>query len=154
MTTIKPGDAAPAITATDQNGQPVSLDQFKGKKVILYFYPKDDTPGCTTEACNLRDNYEELQQKGFEILGVSVDSAKSHLKFIDKYSLPFSLIADTEKEVVKAYGVWGLKKFMGREYEGTHRVTFVIDEQGIVEQVFEKVDTKNHTAQILAAVGN
>ncbi len=154
MTTIKPGDKAPAIAATDQNGQPVSLDQFKGKKVVLYFYPKDDTPGCTTEACNLRDNYEELQQKGFEILGVSVDSAKSHLKFIDKYNLPFSLIADTDKEVVKAYGVWGMKKFMGREYEGTHRVTFVIDEQGIVEQVIEKVDTKNHTAQILAVVGN
>jgi peroxiredoxin Q/BCP len=153
MTTIKAGDKAPAIHATDQNGQTVSLDQFRGKKVILYFYPKDDTPGCTVEACNLRDNYTALQEKGFEIMGVSTDSAKSHQKFIDKYDLPFSLIADTEKEVVKSYGVWGLKKFMGREYEGTHRVTFVIDGEGVVEHVFDKVDTKNHTEQILKACG-
>lgn len=151
MTHLQVGDKAPSIEAVDQNGQAVNLDDYKGKKVILYFYPKDDTPGCTAEACNLRDNYAALQDQGFAILGVSIDSEKSHQKFITKYDLPFPLVSDTDKNVVNAYGVWGKKKFMGREYEGTHRVTFVIDEEGKIEKVFEKVKTKDHTNQILEA---
>jgi thioredoxin-dependent peroxiredoxin len=149
-TTLKKGDKAPAINAKDQNGTLIQLSDFKGKKLVLYFYPKDDTPGCTAEACNLRDNYAALRKKGFEILGVSADNEKKHLKFIDKYSLPFALIADTEKEVCNAYGVWGKKKFMGREYMGINRSTFVIDEKGKIEHIIEDVDTKNHTEQILA----
>jgi peroxiredoxin Q/BCP len=149
MSHLKVGDIAPEIEAVDQNGNRVSLTSFKGKKVVIYFYPKDDTPGCTAEACNLRDNYSALQSAGYEILGVSTDSEKSHKKFIEKYNLPFSLIADTEKKVVEAYGVWGLKKFMGKEYMGTNRTTFVIDEDGKIKKVIEKVETKNHTAQIL-----
>ncbi len=151
MTHLQVGDQAPAIDAVDQDGKPVNLSDYKGKKVILYFYPKDDTPGCTAEACNLRDNYEALQEQGFAILGVSIDSEKSHQKFIGKYDLPFPLVSDADKKVVNAYGVWGKKKFMGREYEGTHRVTFVIDEEGKVEKIFEKVKTKDHTNQILEA---
>lgn len=147
---LKPGDKAPEINAPDQDGQMVRLSDYKGKKVILFFYPKDNTPGCTAEACNLRDNYALLQKKGFAILGISVDSEKSHLKFIEKFSLPFPLISDTGKEVVNAYGVWGRKKFMGREYDGTHRVTFIIDESGVVERVIDKVKTSGHTEQILA----
>lgn len=149
MTHLKVGDKAPQFTAEDQDGNTVKLSDHKGKKVVLYFYPKDDTPGCTKEACNFRDNHQELQKQGFEIIGVSADSSKKHRKFIDKYDLPFSLIADTEKEVINAYGVWGLKKFMGREYEGIHRETFVIDENGKIEQIIEKVKTKEATEQIL-----
>ncbi|MBX7181067.1 MAG: thioredoxin-dependent thiol peroxidase [Bacteroidia bacterium] len=154
MSHLKEGDKAPAFTAKDQNGNTVSLSDFAGKKLILYFYPKDDTPGCTAEACNLRDNYEELMKKGFAILGVSADSEKSHLKFIKKFDLPFPLLADTDQAVANAYGTWGLKKFMGREYMGMHRYTFVIGEDGVLLTVFTKVETSNHTQQILAAVEN
>lgn len=153
MTHLKEGDTAPEIKGTDQDGNQISLSDFSGKKVVLYFYPKDDTPGCTKEACNLRDNYKALQDKGFEILGVSADDEKSHQKFIKKYDLPFSLVADTDKQVLNDYGVWGKKKFMGREYDGIHRITFVIDENGKIDKVFEKVKTKDHTNQILDAYG-
>lgn len=150
MTHLKPGDQAPNINSQDQNGNPLKLSDFKGQKVILYFYPKDDTPGCTAEACNFRDNYSLLKEKGFAIIGVSADNEAKHQKFAAKYDLPFPLIPDTEKEVIKAYGVWGLKKFMGREYDGIHRETFVIDEQGLIEKVYHKVKTKEATEQILA----
>ena len=122
MTHLKEGDTAPDINAVDQNGEALKLSDYRGKKVILYFYPKDNTPGCTAEACNFRDNYKGLQDRGFAIIGVSADSAKKHQNFITKYELPFPLIPDTEKEVIEAYGVWGLKKFMGREFDGIHRV--------------------------------
>lgn len=147
------GDKAPQINAQDQHGKPISLDDFKGHKVILYFYPKDDTPGCTAEACNLRDNYDDLLEKGYKILGVSADSIDSHQKFAEKYSLPFPLIPDTEKKIIKDYGVWGLKKFMGREYEGIKRTTFVISEQGKIENIITNVKTKDHSDQILAETG-
>ncbi|MFW5778221.1 MAG: thioredoxin-dependent thiol peroxidase [Bacteroidota bacterium] len=149
MTTIKAGDKAPDFKGKDQNGNDVSLTDFAGNKLVIYFYPKDNTPGCTSQACNLRDNYDLLLSKGYKVLGVSADSEKSHQKFIEKNSLPFPLIADTEKEIIKAYGVWGPKKFMGKEYDGIHRTTFVIDENGVVEEVIEKVKTKDHTAQII-----
>jgi len=145
------GEKAPEISGVDQNGNNVSLADFKGKKLVLYFYPKDDTPGCTAEACNLRDNYKLLKDKGFEILGVSMDGEAKHKKFTDKYSLPFQLLADIDKKVIEAYGTWGTKKFMGKEYEGILRSTFVIDEKGIIEKVFEKVKTKAHAEQILQA---
>ena len=147
--TLKQGDKAPAFSSTDQNGNPISLKDFKGKKVVLYFYPKDDTPGCTAEACNLRDNFSDLKKKSIVILGVSTDSVKSHKKFEDKYSLPFTLVADEDKKIVNDYGLWGEKKFMGRTYMGTIRATFLINEQGKIDHIIEKVDTKNHTAQIL-----
>ena len=147
--TLKEGDKAPAFSSTDQNGNAVSLKDFKGKKVVLYFYPKDDTPGCTAEACNLRDNFSDLKKKSIVILGVSTDSVKSHKKFEDKYSLPFTLVADEDKKIVNDYGLWGEKKFMGRTYMGTIRATFLINEQGKIDHIIEKVDTKNHTAQIL-----
>lgn len=147
---LKPGDKAPDFSGKDQKGNPISLSDYKGKKLAVYFYPKDNTPGCTTQACNLRDNYTELQKAGYNILGVSADSEKSHTKFIEKYNLPFPLLADTNHEVIKAFGAWGLKKFMGREYEGIIRSTFVINEEGVIEKVIEKVETKNHAAQVLA----
>lgn len=150
---LKPGDKAPDFTAKDQNGKEVSLHDYKGKKVVLYFYPKDDTPGCTAEACNLRDNFSAIQQKGVVVLGVSTDSEKSHKKFEEKYTLPFTLVSDAEKTIVNDYGVWGEKKFMGRNYMGTTRVTFLINEEGIIDNVIEKVDTKNHTAQIMEEWG-
>ncbi len=153
MTTLKPGDKAPEIESLSYDNQQISLKNFKGQKVILFFYPKDNTPGCTAEACNLRDNYALLKQKGFAIIGVSADNAKSHLKFSEKFSLPFPLIADTEKNILKNYGVWGTKKFMGRTFDGINRTTFVIDENGIISHVFEKVETVNHSKQILDAVG-
>lgn len=153
IVTLKEGDKAPEFSGKDQNGKTVFLSDFKGKRVILFFYPKDMTPGCTAEACNLGENYGNLLNRGFEVIGVSADSAARHLKFIDKYSLPFKLIADEEKEVIKAYGVWGLKKFMGKEYDGIHRTTFVIGTDGNLEKVFTKVKTKDHTAQILEALG-
>ena len=149
MTHLKVGDIAPEINAVNEKGEPLTLSQYKGKKVILYFYPKDMTPGCTMESCNLRDNYSALQEKGFEIIGVSADDEKRHQKFIDKYELPFTLIPDVDKKVINDYGVWGEKKFMGRVFDGIHRVTFIIDEKGKIERVFEKVKTKQHTEQIL-----
>lgn len=149
MTKLITGDKAPQFKSLDENGNAISLSDFKGKKVILYFYPKDMTPGCTVESCNLRDSYADLTKKGFDVIGVSADSAERHLKFIAKHELPFHLIADVEKEVISAYGVWGPKKFMGKEYDGIHRTTFIIDENGIIEAVFKKVKTKDHTNQIL-----
>jgi len=153
MKKLKEGDKAPAFEGKDQNGKTISLSDFLGKKVILYFYPKDDTPGCTLEACNLRDNHTELIKRGFEVLGVSPDSEKSHTRFAGKYNLPFPLIADTEKQILKEFGAWGEKKMYGKTSEGVLRTTFVINEEGIIEKVFSKVDTKNHTKQILDGLG-
>ena len=152
MSEIKEGDKAPNFKGVDQNGNNIESNDFKDKKLILYFYPKDDTPGCTKEACNLRDNYNELKQNDFEVVGVSADTSAKHLKFIAKYELPFSLIADTEKTIINDFGCWGLKKFMGREYEGIHRKTFVI-ENGKVVKLFEKVKTNDHFQQIKDAIG-
>ncbi len=135
--------------AKDQNGNVVSLSDYSGKKVVLYFYPKDDTPGCTAQACNLRDNYQLMLKEGFEVLGVSVDDAKAHQKFIKKYELPFSLLADTDHAVVEAYGVWVEKSMYGKTYMGTARTTFVIDEQGVIQEIISKIDTKNHAEQVL-----
>ena len=149
MTHLKQGDKAPEINACDQDGNKVSLDNLKGQKVILYFYPKDMTPGCTIESCNLRDNYQALKEKGYEVIGVSADSEKSHQKFIKRHRLPFRLLADTEKKVLNDYGVWGEKKFLGKKYMGIHRTTFVISEDGIIESVITKVKTRNHTQQLL-----
>lgn len=146
------GDKAPAIEAMDQFGNMISLNDFKGSKVILYFYPKDDTPGCTAEACNLRDNYDDLLHKGFKIIGVSADSAASHQKFAGKYKLPFPLIPDTDKKIINDYGVWGKKKLYGKEYDGIYRKTFIISEDGKIIKIFDKVDTKSHTEQILAEI--
>jgi peroxiredoxin Q/BCP len=148
MTTLKTGDIAPQFSATDQHGNEITLDSFKGKKVILYFYPKDDTPGCTVEACNLRDNHNHLINNGFVVIGVSPDPLKSHLKFTEKYELPFSLIPDVDKKIIQDYGVWGPKKFMGKSYDGVSRTTFVIGEDGTIEQVITKVDTKDHANQL------
>ena len=146
---LKIGDKAPDFETRDQQGQPIRLSDYRGKKVVLYFYPKDDTTGCTAQACSLRDNYDSLRQAGYEVLGVSVDDEKSHQKFISKYNLPFSLIADTSKAVVEAYGVWQEKSMYGRKYMGTVRTTFIIDETGVITDIIEKVDTKQHAAQIL-----
>ncbi len=151
-TTLKTGDKAPAFTANDQNGNPVKLTDFKGKKVVIYFYPKDDTPGCTKEACNFRDNFNLLKKKGIEVIGISTDSVKSHGKFADKYELPFTLVADEDKTIVAAYGVWGEKKFMGKTYMGTSRTTFIINEKGIIEHIITKVDTTNSTEQVLELI--
>ena len=149
MIKIKEGDKAPAFTSKDQDGNTVSLAQFKGKKVILYFYPKDSTPGCTAEACDFRDNYQGLEAKGITVLGVSVDDEKSHLKFIEKNSLPFKLLADTDKAIVETYGVWGEKNMYGKKYMGINRTTFIINEDGNIANIITKVDTKNPTAQVL-----
>lgn len=146
---LKPGEKAPDFTSKDQDGKVVSLKDFKGKKLVLYFYPKDMTSGCTAEACNLRDNYKILQQKGYEVIGVSTDSEESHRKFIAKEKLPFRLLADTDKSVHQAYGTWVEKSMYGRKYMGTARVTFIINEDGIIEEIIDKVDTKNHASQIL-----
>jgi peroxiredoxin Q/BCP len=154
MGMIKVGDPAPDFKAKDQNGKEISLSQFKGKKIVLYFYPKDDTPGCTAEACNLRDNYASLTGKGFVIIGVSADSAASHAKFQAKYELPFYLIADEEKKVIKVYHAWGEKKLYGKIYEGILRITFIIDEKSNILKVIEKVNTKDHTNQILEELSN
>ncbi|MPR32299.1 thioredoxin-dependent thiol peroxidase [Salmonirosea aquatica] len=148
--TLQVGDSAPDFTAKDQDGQSISLHDFKGKKLVLYFYPKDDTPGCTAQACDLRDNYERMLAQGYAVVGVSVDDEKSHQKFIKKFDLPFPLIADTDHAVVESYGVWGEKKNYGRTYLGTIRTTFVIDEQGKIEDIISKVNTKEHTSQILS----
>lgn len=149
MTTLKPGDKAPSFEALDQTGNTIKLSDYAGKKLVVFFYPKASTPGCTVEACNLRDNYETFQAKGYEILGVSADSAKRQQNFITKNELPFPLLADEDKVVIEAFGVWGPKKFMGREYDGIHRTTFVIDENGVIEEVIVKVKTKAHAEQIL-----
>ncbi|MGY6741318.1 MAG: thioredoxin-dependent thiol peroxidase [Cecembia sp.] len=146
---LEVGNAAPHFEAKDQNGNLIKLSDFKGKKVVLYFYPKDNTPGCTAQACNLRDNYEALQKAGYVVLGVSSDSEKSHQKFIEKQSLPFSLLADEDLKVHEAYGTWVEKSMYGRKYMGTARTTFIIDEQGNLEEIIEKVNTKEHTNQIL-----
>ncbi|MBK8968585.1 MAG: thioredoxin-dependent thiol peroxidase [Saprospiraceae bacterium] len=147
---LNKGDQAPDFSALNEKGETVKLADFRGKKLVLYFYPKDDTPGCTAEACSLRDGYPKFIAQGYAILGVSPDSVKKHVKFIEKYDLPFSLLADEDKAVANAYGVWGPKKFMGRSYEGVHRTTFVIDASGKIEEIIEKVDTKNHAEQLLA----
>ncbi|PLW99044.1 MAG: thioredoxin-dependent thiol peroxidase [Marinilabiliales bacterium] len=149
---LKKGDAAPDFSGFDQDGKKVQLIDFKGKKLILYIYPKDNTPGCTSEACDLRDNYDMWLSKGYQVVGVSPDSQKSHQKFIEKFDLPFPLIADEDKTIIKAYGAWGPKKLYGREYEGLLRTTFVIDEKSIIQEVFTKVKTKDHTNQILETI--
>ncbi len=146
---LNEGDKAPDFKVNNQKGEPVSLKDYKGKKVVLYFYPKDDTPGCTKEACNLRDNYDTLLKQGYAILGVSPDKEAKHQKFIDKYDLPFDLLADTEKEIAEAYGVWVEKNMYGRKYMGIARTTFVIDEKGVISEIIKKVDTKAHAEQIL-----
>ena len=151
MKTLKVGDKVPNFEALDEAGNTIKLSDYKGKKLVVFFYPKASTPGCTVEACNLRDNYEILQDKGFELLGVSADSAKRQSNFKNKYSFPFPLLADEDKAVINVFGVWGEKKFMGRTYDGIHRKTFIINEKGIVERVIDKVKTKHHTDQILEA---
>ena len=154
MNNLKVGDRAPEINANDQDGNPVSLNQFKGHKLVLYFYPKDNTSGCTDEACNLRDNYEVFIEKGFKILGVSADNEKSHQNFIKKNKLPFPLIADVDKKVIRDYGVWGPKKLYGRTYDGILRTTFLISEEGVIEEIIRKVDTKNHSTQIFEVLNS
>lgn len=148
---LKVGDPAPQFTTKDQDGKSVNLSDFKGKKVVLYFYPNDMTPGCTAEACSLRDNYKVLQKQGYVVLGISPNDEKSHRKFIEKEQLPFSLLADTDKSVHEKYGTWGEKSMYGRKYMGTLRTTFVINEKGVIQEIIEKVDTKNHASQILEA---
>lgn len=149
---LKIGDKAPDFTVRDQDGNTVKLSDYRGKKVVLYFYPKDMTPGCTAEACNLRDNYKLLLKKGYEVFGVSTDNEKTHQKFIAKEKLPFSLLADTDKVIHEKYGTWVEKSMYGRKYMGTARNTFIINENGTVEDIIEKVDTKNHAEQILGVV--
>lgn len=148
MVKLKKGDKAPDFTGVDQNGDIIRLMDYKGKKVVLYFYPKDDTPGCTEEACNLRDNYNDLIKHGYSVIGVSADDMKSHQKFVIKFSLPFPLVSDTDKMIINDYGVWGRKKFMGREFDGIIRTTFIIDEKGVITEIIENVNTKDHTHQI------
>lgn len=151
MTTLREGSKAPAFKGTDQNGNLISLIDFLGQKVVLFFYPRDNTPSCTTQACNLRDNYQLLQQSGFQIVGISTDSVKSHKKFEQRFNLPFPLIADEDKKIVEKYQVWGQKKFMGLTFDGTHRTTFLIDEQGRIKNIITKVKTSNHAQQVLDA---
>jgi peroxiredoxin Q/BCP len=149
MALLEAGRKAPDFTAKDQEGKTVTLEEYRGRKVIIYFYPKDDTPGCTKEACAFRDNFPNFNKVGVVVLGVSVDGEKAHRKFADKYELPFRLVADDDKSIVEAYGVWGLKKFMGREYMGTSRVTYLIDEEGNIEKVWPKVKPETHPAELL-----
>ncbi|HZJ42138.1 MAG TPA: thioredoxin-dependent thiol peroxidase [Pyrinomonadaceae bacterium] len=148
---VKEGTTAPAFKTTDDNGEDVSLKDFKGQKVVLYFYPKDDTPGCTKEACSFRDAYSKYKKQGIKLLGVSPDSEASHKKFITKYKLPFTLLADRDHAIAEAYGVWGEKKFMGRTYMGVLRTTFLIDEKGKIKKVFEKVKPEDHATEVLEA---
>lgn len=152
MKELEEGMTAPDFSGRDQTGKEIALKDYRGKKVILYFYPKDDTPGCTAEACNLRDNFTGLTRKGFVVIGISADSEKSHQRFIEKYNLPFTLVSDTGREILKAYGAWGLKQMYGKQYEGILRKTFIIDEQGKILKILNKVDTKNHTHQIMEAL--
>ena len=149
MNTLKAGDKAPNFVAIDQNEKTVKLSDFSGKKLVVFFYPKASTPGCTAEACDLRDNYQTFLAQNYEVVGVSADSVKRQSNFATKQELPFSLLADEDKKVIEAFGVWGPKKFMGKEYDGIHRTTFIIDENGVIEEVISKVKTKAHTAQIL-----
>ncbi|MBS1528329.1 MAG: thioredoxin-dependent thiol peroxidase [Bacteroidetes bacterium] len=152
MTKLKEGDKAPGFTAKDQDGNTVSLSDFKGKSLVLYFYPQDDTPTCTKEACNFRDNYQSLLTQGFSVVGVSFDTEKSHKKFIKKYNLPFPLISDPDKKIIEAYGVWGEKMLFGRNYMGTLRTTFIIDGNGVISHIIEKVDSGNASQQVLDLV--
>lgn len=149
MKTLQEGDKVPDFTAKDQDGNEISLSDYRGKKLVVFFYPKANTPGCTLEACNLRDHYSELQAEGYELLGVSADSQKKQANFRDKFDFPFPLLADEDRSVIDIFGVWGPKKFMGREYDGIHRKTFIINEEGVVSRVIDKVKTKDHAAQIL-----
>ncbi|WP_159799447.1 thioredoxin-dependent thiol peroxidase [Flavobacterium sp. MK4S-17] len=149
MTTLKKGDKVPDFSGIDQDGKAHKLSDYQGKKVVVFFYPKANTPGCTTEACDLRDNFERFKANNYELLGVSADDQKAQGKFRDKYNFPFPLIADENKEMIHAFGVWGPKKFMGREFDGIHRTTFIIDENGIIEEIIDKVKTKEHSSQIL-----
>jgi thioredoxin-dependent peroxiredoxin len=151
---LQVGDKAPDFKVNDQDGNPVRLSELRGKKVVLYFYPRDMTPGCTAEACNLRDNYRSMQKQGYEVLGISTDDEKLHRKFIEKEKLPFRLLADTNKQVHNSYGTWVEKNMYGRKYMGTARVTFVINENGVIDEIISKVDTKNHAAQILKNLQN
>ncbi|TKD66181.1 thioredoxin-dependent thiol peroxidase [Flavobacterium sp. ASW18X] len=150
MNMLQAGDKVPEFSAKDQDGNTISLSDYKGKKLVVFFYPKASTPGCTAEACNLRDNYKELQAQGYDLLGVSADSEKRQANFKNKYEFPFPLLADEDKTVINAFGVWGPKKFMGKEYDGIHRTTFIVNEEGVVKEVITKVKTKDHAAQILA----
>ncbi|MBX3243267.1 MAG: thioredoxin-dependent thiol peroxidase [Acidobacteria bacterium] len=150
---LKEGDKAPAFTGIDQNGNKVKLSDLKGSRVVLYFYPKDDTPGCTKQACSIRDSYDIFSKKGIKVLGISIDDEKSHQKFIAKYDLPFDLIADTDKSIVEKYGVWGEKSMYGRKYMGTLRMTFLIDEKGKIVKIFDKVKVSEHADEVLAAFG-
>lgn len=152
MSKFVAGDKAPIFEGVNQNGKKISLNDFEGKKLILYFYPKDNTPGCTAESCDLNENYEMWLKKGYDVVGVSPDDEKSHVKFIDKFGLKFNLIADTNHEILETYGAWGEKSMYGKKYMGVLRTTYVINESGIIEAVFEKVDTKNHTNQIIEAL--
>ncbi|WP_442590351.1 thioredoxin-dependent thiol peroxidase [Pedobacter sp. AW31-3R] len=153
MSELQEGQKAPEFTAVDQDGNTVTLGQFAGKKVVLYFYPKDDTPGCTTEACDFRDNYQGLKSKDIVVLGVSIDDEQSHQNFIAKHSLPFTLLADTDKKIVEAYGVWVEKNMYGKKYMGTQRTTFIIDEEGNILHIIKKVDSKKPTVQVLELLG-
>lgn len=148
MNILQPGDKMPEFKGVDQNQQVISSKEMNGKKLIIYFYPKDNTPGCTAQACNLRDNYKALADKGFAVIGISADSVKSHKKFEEKFSLPFPLIADEDRAIINAFGVWGPKKFLGKSFEGIHRTTFLIDEKGIIKHIITKPDTKHHTEEI------
>jgi len=148
---LKEGDKAPDFAVTDQSGNPVRLKDLRGKKVVLYFYPKDDTPGCTKEACSFRDSFAQFKKRGIEVFGVSLDSEKSHQKFIDKFSMPFRLLADTDRKLSECFGTYGEKKFMGRTYMGNHRMTFLIDEKGKIKKIFSKVKPEEHAEEVLAA---
>ena len=149
MTTLKIGDIAPNFQSLDEAGNSISLSDYKGKKLVLFFYPKASTPGCTVEACNLSDNYSRFTSLGYDVVGVSADSAKRQSNFKEKYGFPYPLLADEDKSVINAFGVWGPKKFMGKEYDGIHRTTFIIDAHGVIEDIIVKVKTKDHTSQIL-----
>ena len=149
MITLKPGDKAPNFSSVNQDGETISLSNFNGQKLVLFFYPKASTPGCTLEACNLSDNYDRFKAAGYNVLGVSADGTKRQLNFKNKYNFPYDLLADEDRSVINAYGVWGPKKFMGKEYEGIYRTTFIIDEKGFIIDVIEKVKTREHTSQIL-----
>ncbi len=149
MKHLKVGDQAPDFSVKDQSGNEIKLSDYAGKRVVIYFYPKDNTPGCTAQACNIRDNYSDLEKEGIVILGVSADSEASHQKFIDKFDLPFTLLADVDKKMLNDYGVWGEKKFMGRVYDGIHRTTFIIDESHVIVGIIEKPKTKDHSREIL-----
>lgn len=154
MANLKEGDKAPAFDSVDEKGEKITLEEYRGKKVVLYFYPKDNTPGCTAEACDLRDNYSQFMEKGFEIIGVSADNQNSHMKFKDKYDLPFRLISDVDKTVLQAYGAWGEKLMYGKSYMGILRKTFIINEEGYVEKIIEKVKTKEHSKQIFTELSH